>query len=65
MTTSRTNRTSFRTGSGISTGVNQGKARLSVGSLDEGEVWRVLQGLEPGRVHIGLRKKEGKKRGSR
>jgi|EndMetStandDraft_3_1072993.scaffolds.fasta_scaffold14852_2 hypothetical protein len=45
--------------------VKQGKARLSVGSLDGGEVWRVLRGLEPGRVHIGLRKKEGKKRGSR
>jgi hypothetical protein len=45
--------------------VKQGKARLSVGSLDGAGVWRVLRGLEPGRVDIGLRKKEGKKRGSR
>jgi hypothetical protein len=45
--------------------VKQGKARLSVGSLDGAEVWRMLRGLEPGRVEIGLRKKEGKKRGSR
>jgi Ferritin-like len=44
--------------------VKQGKARLSMNSLNGLQVWRLLRGLEPGRVEICLKQKEGKDRGS-
>ncbi len=44
--------------------IKQGKGRLSTKSLDGHQVWRLIRGLEPGRVEIGLRQKEGKERGS-
>jgi hypothetical protein len=44
--------------------IKQGE-RLSMKSFDGLQVWRLLRGLEPGRVTIGLRQKEGKHRGAR
>jgi rubrerythrin len=44
--------------------IKQGKARLSTNGLDGHQVWRLLRGLEPARVEIGLRQKAGKHRGS-
>jgi hypothetical protein len=44
--------------------IEQADQRLSTNSLDGHKVWRLLRGLEPGRVDIGLRQKAGKHRGS-
>jgi len=44
--------------------VKQGKARLSMHSLDGLEVWRLIRGLEPGRVDICLKQLEGEDPGS-
>src|SRR5262245_41988498 len=44
--------------------VKQGKARLSMHSLDGLEVWRLIRGLEPGRVEICLKQLEGEDPGS-
>ena len=44
--------------------IKQGKRRLSTKSLDGHQVWRLLRGLEPGRVEIALRQREGEHRGA-